>query len=274
MQQGLSAGRRTDPIRAAQVVTELDAFITQALKDQDPALPKYAQLHGVLIRAIEQGIVKEGDKLPSEAELTSMSPFSLGTVQKALKSLMDEGIVARKTGVGTIVRHLDQSMKQPLHCRFSTEDGTYLPVYPKLYDRTAVDAEGPWSKVLGPTAEVFRLDRRIQIGDGFAVVTHFYVDAIKFPIFAHRPFAELHTENFKTLMQEEAQVRISRLEHRLSFCNADADVAAQIDVPVGTQILMIKVTARDSFDEAAYYQELFIPPNGLDLAIDSRLYAL
>lgn len=262
---------RPDPIRAAKVVTALESFLPKALSDQVPAAPKHTRLHNALLEAIACGVVVEGDKLPSENELTSIAPFSLGTVQRAMKSLMDEGVVMRKTGVGTIVRSTDQSMKQPLHCRFAGPDGVFLPVYPKMLHRQAAEPGGHWADVLNPDRRVLRLDRRIEIGTAFAVKSHFYVDSERFPQFAKRPFADLHTENFKRLMQAEVNVRVSSLDHKLTFVPAPDDVAGHIGVVAGAQVLLIRVVAQDGADAAIYYQELFIPPNDYELTIESRL---
>lgn len=262
---------RPDPIRAAKVVAALESFLPKSLARQAPGCPKHARLHNAFLEAIEAGVVTEGDKLPSEAELTSISPFSLGTVQRAMKSLMDDGVVMRRTGVGTIVRSVDQSMKQPLHCRFAGPDGTFMPVFPKLLHRKTAEPDGAWASVLRPSQQVLRLDRRIEIGTAFAVMSHFYVDSDRFPLFAKRPFKDLHSENFKRLMQAEGNVRVAWLDHKVTFVTASSEVAGQIGVEPGAQIMLIRVTARDGADHAIYYQEIFIPPNDFELAIESRL---
>lgn len=263
--------QRSDPVRAARVITDLDDFLKDALARVADSGPKYAQLHIALVQAIERGIVSEGDKLPSEIELTSMTPFSLGTVQKALKALMEDGLVVRKIGAGTIVRQPDERMKQPLHCRFSGPDGLFLPVFPTLVKRHAVDAVGPWTDALPDGAKIVRLDREIRISDVFTMVTHFYVDELSFPFFMERDFAELHTENFKSLMQQEANILVAAIDHKLTFIKPEPEIAGRINVAPSDQILKISVVTSNTTGEAIYYQEFFIPPNDLDLAIESRL---
>ena len=237
------SAQRSDPVRAARVITDLDEFLKQTLPRSADSGPKYAQLHAALVQAIESGVVTEGDKLPSEIELTSMTPFSLGTVQKALKALMEDGLV----------------------------DGVFLPVFPTLVKRLSVDEAGPWTSALPEDARIVRLDREIRISDAFTMVTRFYVDALAFPFFMEKDFAELHTENFKSLMQKEANIVVAAIDHKLTFIRPDPDIAARIGVAPSDQILKISVVTSITTGEAIYYQEFFIPPNDLDLAIDSRL---
>ena len=270
-QFGSLTARRPDPLRAARVITALEQYLAVELSaSAEGAVPKHVQLSAALVRALEDGIVTEGDKLPSEAELTAMTPYSLGTVQKALKSLQQDGLVLRKTGVGTIARAVRRNMLGPLHCRFSEPDGEFLPVYPRVVARKRVAMEGRWSRVLGEGADIWRLDRQIGIGDRFVVLAHFYVDADRFPFFAKRPFRRLHAQNFKLLMSETSKTKVTHLDHRLGFAAPAPEVASSLDVDARSRILRIKVTARDNAGEAAYYQEFFIPPNDLELAIECR----
>lgn len=260
---------RSDPIRAAQVVTVLHEYLSRELSSSDGKLPKYMQLKDALVRAIDTGVVLEGDKLPSEKELSSISLYSLGTVQKAVKSLMDAGLVKRKTGVGTIVRRPVLSMGKPLHARFSRNGGPFLPIFPRLLNRGFVHEHGPWNDVFGKDAKILRLDRRTMIGDVFAIVNLYYCDADRNEFFLTREFDDLHTENYKTIVHRETNRRLTRLDHKITFATAPDDIAKLIDVEAGEQLMMIKLTAWDQADEVIYFQVLYIPPNGLDLTIES-----
>ena len=51
--------------------------------------PKYARLSDAIEQAIERGEWKPGEKLPKESALAEVTPFSLGTVQRAYRQLVD-----------------------------------------------------------------------------------------------------------------------------------------------------------------------------------------
>src|SRR6187431_3320754 len=57
-----------------------------------------------LRQAIEQGKFGPGSQLPTEAELCQMLGVSRTVVREALRVLEEDGLVARRHGVGTFVR--------------------------------------------------------------------------------------------------------------------------------------------------------------------------
>ncbi|WP_373086591.1 GntR family transcriptional regulator [Sneathiella sp.] len=266
---------RPDHIRAATVIVDLGDFLPKALAATDrPAAPKHIQLSRALVRALDEGIVREGDKLPSESDLTEMTPYSLGTVQKAVKGLMQSGFVMRRPGIGTIVKPWRKRLTEPLHCRFTNKEGDYLPVYPSILNRTLVTDAGPWSVVLGETSQIFRIDRCLRMDDEFSVFSHFFVDIDRYPIFETLQIKDFESNNFKKLMYAQSGDPISQLRQSLTFVPASAEIAGHIGVEEKTSVLLFKVTVRTSSDDTLYYQELYIPPNNFDLHIDSHLDGL
>ena len=63
---------------------ENDLFATLKRPDRS-GRPKYQRLAQTLIEGIKRGVWGPGDRLPAEETLTTMTPFSLGTVQRALE---------------------------------------------------------------------------------------------------------------------------------------------------------------------------------------------
>src|SRR5215510_3785650 len=55
--------------------------------------------------AITRGTYRPGSQLPTEAELCEMLGVSRTVVREALRVLEDDGLVARRHGVGTFVRN-------------------------------------------------------------------------------------------------------------------------------------------------------------------------
>ncbi|MCF6137167.1 GntR family transcriptional regulator [Pseudalkalibacillus berkeleyi] len=64
----------------------------------------YLQVIDRLKRDIEAGIYEEGERLPSEFELSKQLGISRATLREALRILEDENVVVRRHGVGTFVR--------------------------------------------------------------------------------------------------------------------------------------------------------------------------
>jgi GntR family transcriptional regulator of arabinose operon len=65
---------------------------------------KHRQVFEHVLADIESGRLKEGDRLPSEAELVREFASSRPTVARALRDLQNLGLVERKVGSGTYVR--------------------------------------------------------------------------------------------------------------------------------------------------------------------------
>ena len=67
--------------------------------------PKYLQVADILRREIAEGIFRDGDKLTTEEELRFRFRVSRQTVLQAIAQLEDDGLVDRRRGSGTYVRH-------------------------------------------------------------------------------------------------------------------------------------------------------------------------
>ena len=67
-------------------------------------LPVYVQISELLARQIRAGHWREGERLPTEADLAGSMAVAVGTLRKALAVLEAEGVLERIQGSGTYVR--------------------------------------------------------------------------------------------------------------------------------------------------------------------------
>jgi GntR family transcriptional regulator len=65
--------------------------------------PLYLQLAGMLRKQIERGELRGGEGIPTEAELGERYAISRATVRQALGLLVEEGLIIRQRGRGSIV---------------------------------------------------------------------------------------------------------------------------------------------------------------------------
>ncbi|MEZ0537342.1 GntR family transcriptional regulator [Caldicellulosiruptoraceae bacterium PP1] len=65
--------------------------------------PRYEIVLEKIKKFIENDIYKEGDKLPSEIELSRQLGVSRATLREALRILEDEGYIIRRHGIGTFI---------------------------------------------------------------------------------------------------------------------------------------------------------------------------
>lgn len=93
--------------RNSQKVIRVTTALALKSAEMPSRLPLYGQVRQRIVAAIEQGEWDAGEALPSEAELGDRYGVSQGTVRKALDSLVAEGMLVRRQGLGTFVALAD-----------------------------------------------------------------------------------------------------------------------------------------------------------------------
>jgi GntR family transcriptional regulator len=229
--------------------------------ESETGLPKHEALCKAFILAIKRGIWKPGEKLPTEQELAETYPLSLGTIQRAIRTLVEGGFVTRRRGSGTFVADQHRLLENPLNCRFAGDSG-FLSIYSKLLSRRLIGHAGPWSKPLRQQGRsVLRIDREISVGGEFKVLSRFYVDLHRFPSLLTRPAQELATANIKLLIAREYQVAVARIEQVVCVGGLPVNVCQTLGLDAGTSGIRIELLGLEHAGGAVMYQELFIPPN-------------
>ncbi len=245
-------------------------FFAKFSRPLPPGLPKYAQLREILFSAIREGHWKPGDRLPTESELTRATPFSLGTVQRALRDLVDEGLVVRTQGSGTFVAEGRAPIDAPLHLRFLGGEGepAFLPLFPKVLARKRIAERGPWSDWLHQKGEdIIRIDRRLSVNGEFNLFNRFYFNADTFPEISDKPLASLDGANLKQLLGRASGAPITLIEQRVSFAKFPPEACRALGLKAGAKGILLESAASAGRANPLYYLESFIPPNGRRLDV-------
>ena len=251
-----------------------DDFFARYGKAHIAGLPKYAQLREALRAAIEDGYWQAGAKLPPEVLLASISPFSLGTVQKALRALVKEGLVERRPGSGTFVAEDRRQMYDPWHFRF-TKNGeeNFLPVYPKILSKRVISNKGPWVGLISPESrKVIQIDRVVSIENMVLIYSKFFLSADRFDGFLNKPIKELESINFKTILRSEYNLSIRYMNHTIQTVRLPEKIARVVHVPDQTSGMLLSIVALSSLKVPTYYQQVFIPPTDLKLHIPDSTF--
>jgi GntR family transcriptional regulator len=236
-------------------------------------VPKYIALRDAIVDAVTSGDWRPGTRLPAESEWTGALSLSLGTIQRALRLLAEDGVIVRRPKHGTFVAERSVGrMRAPLHCRFVDDSGKgYLPVYPKVTARYPVAADGPWSSHLG-TPKLVCIERILRIGREFKVFSRFYFDPQRLAALAALTPRRLSGENFKDIILRETGQPIGRISQLLSRAEIPRGICRAIGVKPGTEGELLEVVGFAGREHPIYYQELYIPPNRrrLHLAADGK----
>lgn len=228
---------------------------------QHNGIPKYLQLRNALGGAIREGRWKSGAKLPPEDQLAQSTRLSLGTVQRALGTLVHDGLVVRRQGMGTFVVDNERPLAAPFyHCRFLDDDGRLLPIFSKALRRRQANDGGEWSRYF-PGANVLCIERLFSVNHEFAIYTHLYIDGNRFPTLGEIPLGKLNGVNFKELIPREYHLALARFSENLAVMVFPDHVCKAINVKRRTSGAVLEIVARDATGEPVYFQDLFIPPN-------------
>jgi len=225
------------------------------------------------MQAIGRGEWKPGDRLPAEQEFTRHLPFSLGTIQKGLRILTDEGVLIRTHGSGTFVANDRKQMDALQHVLFLKEDESgFLPVYSKVLSRRRVSEKGPWSLLLRQAGRnILCIERRLDIDGKFSVFSRFFVNVVQFHSFLSLPIAKLNDINFKQVLQAENGIPITHISESIRMVPIPDDVAQTLLVRPKSIGITIEAVAYAGRNSALYYQELFVPRTKYKLVIEKKL---
>jgi GntR family transcriptional regulator len=225
-------------------------------------VPKYLLLRNALAEEIASGRWGAGEKLPAEDVLATMTSLSLGTVQRSLRMLVEEGRLVRRHGTGTFVVDQEAPLGAPFqHCRFIDEsNGKVLPIFSKGVRSRLINQQGPWSAHL-PAGPIVCLERTFSINHEFALYTHLYFEGERLPKLATVDAKALKGVSIKDLLSRELHIYISRYSQNLSIRSFPGYVCKTIKVRPKTSGGVIELVAYDRRGEAVYFQDFFIPPN-------------
>lgn len=220
---------------------------------------------------IETGRWKPGDQLPSESELADAMQASLGTMQKALRTLSDQGVLVRRHGHGTFVigaRTLERNLR---HYRFLDEDRvTLLSVYMRVISIEFTSVNGPWSDFLEKESSYVHLQRVMNINGEFDVFSEVFVSGSRFETLGRLKPDELDGTSIRDLLSERFNAPTLRVDQTMRCISLPPRVCRQIGVVQGTFGMEWEMRGRSYRDAPITFQRAYLPPSDRPLQILDR----
>jgi GntR family transcriptional regulator len=219
---------------------------------------KHQHLRECIAAAIRDEFWEPGEKLPAEAELARITPFSLGTVQKAFRDLVAQGLVERRQGAGTFVVQRPKAVDTPWHYRFSGDKrGEFLPIFPRIDRVSRRVGDGPWRHYLHHAdGKLVQIDRIINIGHEFDLFSQFFVDARTYEA-ACAGGRKLEGVDFR----RELGLAITGIAYELRAGEFPAAICTKIGVKKKTCGTILDIRATASNPRQRYFQRAFVPPS-------------
>ena len=252
------------------MLTLLADRVARHLK-QSPKSPKYLCMRDAIIELIVEGLLPAGTRLPTEQELASALPLSLGTVQKALRNLVETGELYRRRRLGTFVGTGDhrREISTPAFVFLRPDDTRVRMVFIRLLRRELTRRQGPWSDSLGGCSEGYvRLTRLDRIDGAFDCHTDIYLRADVAGELLEIDVDALEHESVLPLLQARGRVTLFSAENRVSMIRLPKAVAKAISLPVGAELWGLKLETHylHNGETPVAWQVMHIPANDYRLA--------
>jgi GntR family transcriptional regulator len=222
-------------------------------------IPLYFQLIEMIRKDIETGILKPGDAIPSERELSEKFLISRPTVRQAIKELVYEGLLYREKGKGTFVS------RPKFNYGFIQQFSTF-------YDDMAQKGYQVRTRVLGmevrcdlpniakilaiaDTDPIISIERmRYVEGDPIVKVSNFIPYALC-PDLLHQDLTDKSL--YRTLF-EKYHLRAYRAEITLEATIADTQDSQLLEISEGAPVILMKnITYTPENTIMDYFQSRF-----------------
>lgn len=221
-------------------------------------MTKLARISDKIIANIESGVLREGDRLPSEEKLAETHRVSVGTMRKVLARLASSGLVSREHGRGTFISGTSVAPAEVRYLRFQDSGGNDLPTFVHVRSVRRTTRKGPWSDFLKGEAFV-RIERSINVGGRLDLYSEFWLGEDDFARLGGvtRPALE---KNLRVLLGKQLSLPTIRADQWMSFAPLPATAARALELEAGSLGFMMELRGYTLRDRELYYQSLYSGP--------------
>lgn len=196
----------------------------------------YVQVRETLRDQIKTGLLKPGEKLPSEEELATHFGVSRMTVRQGISDLTDEGMLYRRRGVGTFVTqfHVERDHNK-LTDFFETARVEGFKAKIKLLNREVIPAKLMIAKALAlqETEPVIWI-RTLRLANNVPVTIN--EEYIPYKLCPDLLKEDLHSRSAWQILEKYGYT-IKRAVQKIEARAADADVAGLLKIEVDAPVL-------------------------------------
>jgi len=243
-----------------------------ALERGAPRVPKYILLSDGISGAVDKGDLKPGEQLPGEHDLAAALPASLGTIQKALSRLVEQGVIVRRHGSGTFIADQSDQLSDLWHFRFRSDDGrSLLPVFTKIKSIKKTSTNGDWSDFLGSDKALICIEREIDVNGEFSCLGRIYLDGKRFANLLKVNKADLDNVNIRSVLREEYKTPTVRITEQVGVETFAPDICDALKLKQSTAGLVCHILGYGFRDDPVSYQRVYLPPNARRLEIRPRI---
>ena len=204
----------------------------------------YEEIRARLIEGISKGEWRAGEVIPTEAELASEFGVAIGTVRKAVDSLVAEQVLVRRQGKGTYVAAHDGRRLMFHFFHIVGRDGakTYPEVLTLSFRRDRADAGEAAALDIPRADKVIRIRNLLSLDGAPTILDDITIPAELFPGLTEKIFVA-REKTIYHLYQSRYGINVLRTDERLRASLAARDAAVPLGVPPGAPLLEIRRVA-------------------------------
>lgn len=237
----------------------------------DERLPLFERLRDAIAQRVRAGEWAPGEALPAELMLAEEYGVSLGTVRRAIGSLVDSGALERRQGSGTFVRTGDFSSTLFRFFRLQGPDGAPIRPEGRLLSREVKQADASVAAALALRLgdEIIRMTRlRLSAGEPLLA------EDIALPLEPFRAFLSIPAEELGPLLYpiyaRTCGRVIARAEETITFDHCPAAEATLLGLKTGDPVVAIERVARDFDGVACEWRRSLGPASRFHYRVDIR----
>lgn len=214
-----------------------------------PGRPLYEEVRAHLTEGIAAGRWKAGEALPSESALAGHFGVAIGTLRKAVDSLVAQGALVRRQGKGTFVTAHDGSrlMFHFFHIVGTDGSKTYPAVRTVAFARARADAGESASLAIERDERVIRIRNLLCLRGQPVIVDDITLPAALFPGLNEHIFTARNNTIYH-LYQSRYGINVLRTDERLRATLATGTIASLLGTSAGSPLLEVRriaLTFRD-----------------------------
>lgn len=215
--------------------------------------PYYIQIQDRLMESITEGVLLEGDMLPSEEEIARQCAVSRMTARQALQALKGLGYAVSVRGVGTFVRK-PKFEKNMLHLRSFTGEMAEKSVRPssRVLENAVVPAGEEIGSILGiPADELVMRLRRLRLADGMPIaVEASHLSLLRFPGLNRFDYGK---DSLYRVLRESYGVTVGWADETIEAVPSTPEESRLMNIAERSSLLSIKRVMMLTTNETAEY---------------------
>jgi GntR family transcriptional regulator len=232
----------------------------------------YLSVKDEIMDSIAKGELKPGDKLPSEYELAEKLGVSRMTLRESLRALEEEGLLARKQGVGTFVKTRSQRIKSILDINYGvTEMITNMGFRPGTLSNKVgtVTADSHLAKTLNIAegANVITIER-VRTADDIPVV--YSLDMIPDSVVSDIRDIQALDGSVYDYLEQKCRVILSSSSARLFPTIAVRKLAKKLNIKISSPLFLLEQTDTDQAGRPVVFSREYFVSDYFDFVIYRR----